>query len=228
MVQSVFRTVGKSVAVLAVGVLVCLQCGCIHEIKRLFVDPDPVDSAVVAEWWDGPKIRPGVRLEIQIGTTGLEPVQAAVLVDQKGDVTLQHLLEKPVHCDGMTLEELKKELVKRYSVYYRQPQVTVTFAPYDGTGVSPWGTVTVLGEVGNPGPVNMPPTMDLTITKILQAAGGVKQYADRTKIRVSRCDRNGKQQRMIVDLNEIGQDGRPDKDIVLRAGDVVWVPETWY
>jgi len=129
---------------------------------------------------------------------------------------------------GMTLEELKKELVKQYSVYYRQPQVTVTFSPWDGRGVSPWGTVTVLGEVSNPGPVNMPPTMDLTITKVLQAAGGVKQYADRTNIRVTRCDRNGKQQRTIIDLNEIGKDGRPDMDMRLRAGDVVWVPETWY
>ena len=32
---------------------------------------------------------------------------------------------------------------------------------YDGKGVSPWGTVTVLGEVAMPGPVNMPSTMDL-------------------------------------------------------------------
>jgi len=31
-----------------------------------------------------------------------------------------------------------------------------------------------------------------------------------------------------VDLKEIGKDGRPDKDMLLRAGDVVWVPETWY
>lgn len=209
-------------------VLAFALCGCVHDVKRLFVDPDPVDSKVVARWWDGPKICPGVRLDIQIGTTGLEPVRFTVLVDQNGDINLQHLLEKPVHCDGMTLETLKQELIRQYAVYYRQPQVTVTFAPYDGQGVSPWGTVTVLGEVGNPGPVNMPPTMDLTITKILQAAGGVKQYADRTNIRVTRCDRNGRQQRMIVDLNEIGKDGRPDKDIVLRAGDVVWVPETWY
>ena len=27
---------------------------------------------------------------------------------------------------------------------------------------------------------------------------------------------------------EIGEKGRIEKDIVLRAGDVVWVPETWY
>jgi protein involved in polysaccharide export with SLBB domain len=128
----------------------------------------------------------------------------------------------------LTLEALKLKLVKQYSVYYRQPQVSVTFAPYDGKGVSPWGTVTVLGEVARPGPVNMPATMDLTVTKVLQEAGGLKPFADRTKIRVTRCDKDGNQTRMYVDINEIGQDGRVDKDLVLRAGDVVWVPETWY
>jgi polysaccharide export outer membrane protein len=70
--------------------------------------------------------------------------------------------------------------------------------------------------------------MDLTVTKVLQEAGGLKPFADRTKIRVTRCDKDGNQTRMYVDINEIGQDGRVDKDLVLRAGDVVWVPETWY
>ena len=33
---------------------------------------------------------------------------------------------------------------------------------------------------------------------------------------------------VYVRQNEIGKDGRVDKDMTLRAGDVVWVPETWY
>jgi len=151
-----------------------------------------------------------------------------VLVDQNGDITLPLLLQEPVACDGLTLDALKQKLVKAYSKYYRQPMITVTFAPYDGKGVSPWGTVTVLGEVGNPGPVNMPATMDLTVTKVLQAAGGCKPFADKTAIRVTRCDKDGNQTRTYVNINEIGKDGRVDKDMSLRAGDVVWVPETWY
>jgi protein involved in polysaccharide export with SLBB domain len=189
---------------------------------------ESVDSSVVATWWDGPRIRPGIALIVQVGSVASQPITMQALVDQNGDITLQHLLQKPVACDGLTLEALKLKLVKQYSVYYRQPQVSVTFAPYDGKGVSPWGTVTVLGEVARPGPVNMPATMDLTVTKVLQEAGGLKPFADRTKIRVTRCDKDGNQTRMYVDINEIGQDGRVDKDLVLRAGDVVWVPETWY
>ena len=225
---------GLSVWFLAVAIAsVCgFVCGCntvCDTVSDFFRDRTPVDASVVATWWDGPRIRPGVKLLIQVGTPAAAPTVMDVIVDQNGDVTLPLLLQDPVACDGLTLEAFKQKLVKAYSKYYRQPMVTVTFAPYDGnTGVSPWGTVTVLGEVSRPGPVNMPSTMDLTVTKVLQAAGGCKPFADKTSIRVTRCDRDGNQTRTYVNLNEIGKDGRVDKDMALRAGDVVWVPETWY
>lgn len=209
------------------AVFCILLCGC-ETFKDVFHEKENVDSDVVATWWDGPRIRAGVALVVQVGSVAAPPVTMSCLVDQNGEITLQHLLQAPVACDGLTLEALKQKLVKAYSVYYRQPQVTVTFAPYDGKGVSPWGTVTVLGEVGNPGPVNMPSTMDLTVTKVLQTAGGLKPFADRSGIIVTRCDKDGNQTRTRVDINEIGKDGRVDKDMTLRAGDVVWVPETWY
>jgi len=31
-----------------------------------------------------------------------------------------------------------------------------------------------------------------------------------------------------VNIKEIGEKGLVDKDMPLRAGDVVWVPDTWY
>ena len=211
---------------------VCVVAGgcetIVDSVSSMFGDKKPVDAAVVAKWWDGPRIIPGVRLLIQVGTSAEAPTRMEVLVDQGGEITLPLLLQDPVACDGLTLEALKQKRVKLYLKYYKQPMVTVTFAPYDGKGVSPWGTVTVLGEVGRPGPVNMPPTMDLTVTKVLQEAGGCKPFADKTSIRVTRCDKDGNQTRTYVNLNEIGKDGRVDKDMSLRAGDVVWVPETWY
>ena len=163
-----------------------------------------------------------------VSSGATQPVTMQVLVDQNGDITLPHLLQSPVACDGLTLDALKQKLTKVYSDYYKQPQITVTFAPYDGRGVSPWGTVKVLGEVVSPGPVNMPSTMDLTVTKVLQAAGGLRPFADKTKIRVSRRDKDGKVTRYKIDLVEIGEKGMGEKDILLHAGDVVFVPETWY
>ena len=204
-------------------------CGC-ETVHEMFAGGgQKVDSSVVATWWDGPRIRPGVNLIIQVGTVAAPPTVMNAEVDQNGDITLPLLLQEPVACDGLTLEALKQKLVKAYSKYYRQPMITVTFGPFDARGgVSPWGTVTVLGEISRPGPVNMPSTMDMTVTKVLQEAGGCKPFADKSAILVTRCDKDGNQTKTKVDINEIGKGGRVDKDMLLRAGDVVWVPETWY
>lgn len=209
---------------------ICIgMCGC-ETIMGLFGDDsqgdDPSASAI---WWDGPRIRPGVSLIVQVGTAAAPPTVMNALVDQNGDITIPLLLQEPIPCDGLTLDALKQKLVKAFSKYYRQPMITVTFGPFDARGgVSPWGTVTVLGEVARPGPVNMPPTMDLTVTKVLQEAGGCKPFADKSAILVTRRNKDMSLTKTKVDINEIGKDGRIDKDMLLRAGDVVWVPETWY
>ena len=213
--------------------LCALACGC-ETVKgvydRMFSsDQRAEEESIAATYWDGPRVRPGIALSIQVAASAAQPVTMHCLVDQKGEIVCPHLLQEPVACEGLSLEALKEKLVKAYSVYYRQPQVTVTFAPYDAnTGVSPWGTITVLGEVARPGPVNMPATMDMTVTKALLAVGGCKPFANKSKVRVTRCDRDGKQKRTIVNINEIGEEGRPDKDMVLRPGDVVWVPEAYW
>lgn len=213
-------------------VLFCLctgLCGC-ETVRGLFDGGGQrAESSVVATWWDGPRVRPGVNLIIQVGTVAAPPTVMNVEVDQNGDITLPLLLQEPVACDGLTLDALKQKLTKAYSKFYRQPMITVTFGPFDARGgVSPWGTVTVLGEVNRPGPVNMPSTMDLTVTKVLQEAGGCKPFADKSSILVTHREKDGSLTKTVVDIKEIGKDGRIDKDMPLRAGDVVWVPETWY
>lgn len=214
---------------IAVVLMSTFLSGCLWDnVIELFRGPEQVDAAVVATWWDGPRIRPGISLAIQVGSVGRAPTPMQVMVDQNGEITLPLLLQEPVACDGLTLDALKQKLMKAYEVYYKQPQIVVTFAPWDGKGISPWGTITVLGEVGRPGPVNMPATMDMTVTKALQEAGGLRPFADKTSIQVSRCDRDGNQTKYKIDINEIGERGRPDKDMGLRPGDVVWVPQTWY
>ena len=202
-----------------------------QSFRNMFAEEDqPIDSTVAAKWIDGPRVRVGVVLIVQVSTLAQQPTTMQVQVDQSGNITLPLLLQDPVHCDGMKLDELKQKLIDLYATYYKQPQVMVTFAPFDAKsgGVSPWGTVTVLGEVMSPGQVNMPSTMDLTVTKVLQFSGGLKPFADKQRVRVTRCDRNGVQTRYTVDLEEIGKEGRIDKDMTLNAGDVVWVPQTWY
>lgn len=184
-----------------------------------------VDPDVLATYVDGPKVRSGVALAISVTAVGAETSShKQYFVDADGYISME--LIGQVKCDGLSLVGLQRKLESAYKKYYLKPSVTVNFVP--GQGVSPYGTVTVLGEVGRQGPVDVPPTMDLRLTKALQLAGGVNAIADKRRVQVTRCDKDGKQTKTKVDLIEIGEDGRPDKDMLLKAGDVVWVPMSWY
>lgn len=208
----------------------CLATGCI--LNSFLSEEEQTaafESSNIASWSDGKaRIKPGVVLNIQVSFPGSTSAEMSCLVDSQGAVTLPYMLREPVLCNGLTLDAFQKKLHKAYQRYIRQPQVTVSFGPYDPrTGVSPYGFVTVLGEVMNPGPVNMPPTMDLTVTKALQLAGNTKPFANKRNVLVTRRAQDGSLTRAEVDIIEIGEKGRIDKDIVLRPGDVVYVRETY-
>jgi len=211
---------------LACGLLSVGLGGCfIFDLLRGDNGGGNVDPDVLATYVDGPKVRSGVALAISVTAVGAETSShKQYFVDADGYISME--LIGQVKCDGLSLVGLQRKLESAYKKYYLKPSVTVNFVP--GQGVSPYGTVTVLGEVGRQGPVDVPPTMDLRLTKALQLAGGVNAIADKRRVQVTRCDKDGKQTKTKVDLIEIGEDGRPDKDMLLKAGDVVWVPMSWY
>ena len=214
-----------TILVLSLGI-----CGC-ASLKSLFPGDKPeksVDADVLATYFDGPKVRPGVALSISVTASGMSgQAQKQYFVDADGYITME--LVGQIKCDGLTLVGLQQKIAAAYEEYFLDPHVTATFIYQAGGGmVSPWGTVTVLGEVNRPGPVDVPSTMDLRVTRALQLAGGATGLADKANIRVTRCDKDGNQTKTNVDLIEIGKEGRPDKDMLLQAGDVVWVPMSWY
>ena len=217
--------------VLACGLLSVGLGGCVvlDYLEKFGGDKDGnVDPNVLATYFDGPKVRPGVALEISVTAVGAEgSSKVQKFVDADGNISME--LIGQVKCDGMTLVGLQKKLESAYKKYYLKPNVTVVFAYQPGQNmVSPYGTVTVLGEVARPGPVDVPSTMDLRLTRALQLAGGMTAIADKRNVQVTRCDKDGKQTKTQVDLVEIGEEGRPDKDILLKAGDVVWVRMSYW
>ena len=225
----------KKMQRLAFGAFVCcllaVGSGC-SSLWTAVTGPDEpanVDVDQLATYFDGePKVRPGVALAISVTATGSSGTAAKqYFVDADGYISME--LVGQIKCDGMSLVGLQKKLESAYKKYYLNPSVTVTFVYQAGQNmVSPWGTVTVLGEVARPGPVDVPSTMDLRLTRALFLAGGMTAIADKRRVQVTRCDKDGKQTKTKVDLVEIGEEGRPDKDMLLKAGDVVWVPMSWY
>ena len=166
-----------------------------------------------------------VFLVVQVSVV-CEPTRTMdLMVDPKGMLTVPDpTLQIPaVACDKMTTEELQQELVRRYQQYILQPQVTVRFGQIDDGGVSPYGFVRVMGMVSRPGPVNMPATRCLTLTQAVQAAGGLRPFANKERIQVTRREKDGSKTKFFLDYDAIGQGGA--EDIRLRSGDVVYAHE---
>ena len=170
---------------------------------------------------DEPKIHPGITLKIIVITAG-KSEEHVVTVSQAGEVTLP--LINAVKCDGLTLLALQEKLKAVHAQFIQNPQITVQFLFGEGM-LSPWGTVRVMGKVGREGPVNIPPTCDLTVTRALQLAGGVTPLGNQNRVKITRTTRDGRQCSTEVDVEEIGKRGKIENDLVLQGGDVIWVPE---
>ncbi|MEI7900874.1 MAG: polysaccharide biosynthesis/export family protein [bacterium] len=176
-----------------------------------------------------PKIKPGLTLRVGLTASGAPEVQEAFKeVNASGEILMPHI--GAVKCDGLTVVELQEKIKTEYKKFFIDPQVTVGFPPIvEGSGMkSPWGEVLMMGEVARPGPVNMSSTRDLTVTRALMLVGGATPLADKRKVKVTRREKDGSLKKFIVDIDKIGQEGRSDLDIVLKPGDVVYVPESWY
>lgn len=175
-----------------------------------------------------PTIKPGLTLRVAVTASGATAVQEGLNeVNANGEILLP--LIGSVKCEGLTIVDLQEKIKTAYKNYYIEPQVTVGFVYAENAGMkSPWGSVLLMGEIGRPGPVNMPSTRDLTVTRALMLAGGATSLADKRNVRVTRREKDGALKKFVVDIDKIGKEGRSDLDIALKPGDVVWVPESWY
>ena len=84
----------------------------------------------------------------------------------------------------------------------------------------------VLGEVRRPGSYQL--EQAATAIEGIALAGGFTEKAAPNRTKIIRTHRDGRQETLVVDLNEVLKRGRKDKDISLTANDVIVVPESFF
>lgn len=175
---------------------------------------------------DGVRLRPGLVISMSVLVAGKKEIEeTGKRITDRGTVALPLLGTLPV--DGLNLDEFSRQLTERYRTYFVNPQVLVEFVrDIHAEGISPWGYVTVLGRVRNPGRIALPATRDLTVSGGIQRAGGFNTSARTDAILITRRAPDGTSQTREVDLNAVGADGRIEDDIVVESDDVVYVPES--
>jgi protein involved in polysaccharide export with SLBB domain len=195
------------------------------ELKDAAQIPVAVTTSSSAPGNESAVLRPGLMISVRVIVAGKKEIEEnAKQISDNGTIILPLLGTMPVA--GQTLDSLAYLLVAMYKDYYVKPQVFVEFVRDANTeAVSPWGYVTVLGRVKNPGQIAIPATRDMTVSAAIQKAGGFSSSANTKAIRVTRHLGPGKNEAVEVNLHAVGAGGRTEDDTVIRSGDVVFVPE---
>lgn len=160
-------------------------------------------------------LRSGDIIELRIGGVPPEEVQQVsgpYTIDGDGYVNLPHIGK--VRADQTTQSDLQRSIESAYKSQqiYTNPSITLTIpntARFVNTG----------GEVK--APQRVPFTADLTLLGAISASGGFTDFADQKKVRLLR---DGKV--TIVNVRDVRKD--PEKDIRLKPGDRIEVPQSFW
>ncbi len=148
-------------------------------------------------------------------------------IDGHGNVNLVYVGE--VHLAGLTIAAAQEAVQNAYieGRYLRHPQVTISVEEYAAR------TVSIQGAVKNPGRFELPPEASLTVVELVTKAGGFTDIGKGSAVRVQHVGGTGSDstqksietfdiQGIITGKSSMKSD---DPALLLRPGDIVYVPE---
>lgn len=157
---------------------------------------------------------------VQITVYEQPDLDTTVRISSTGEIAFP-LLGK-IKAAGLTVSELRdkieKLLVKDYLV---NPQVQVFIEQYRIKQVS------VLGSVQKPGKYDMYTERETTVLEAIAMAGGFSDVASVNGTRIIRKE-NSEERTIPVRVTDITKKGMKEKDIFLKPGDIIFVPESFF
>jgi polysaccharide export outer membrane protein len=146
-----------------------------------------------------------------------EDLNKSVRIEGDGSVALA-LIGK-VKIAGMTVGESQSLITDLYNRdYLVDPQISVLVVQFSPK------VVHILGSVNSPGIVEIPPDRELSLTEAIAGVRGLSRLGNPRSITIKRVDEDGRARQMEVNFSRIIQDPNA-KDIMLKEGDTIWVPE---
>ena len=85
--------------------------------------------------------------------------------------------------------------------------------------------VIVAGQVRQPGIVEFAPGEQRNFIRAIFKAGNFTKFAKKSKVRVFRYNKDGSREKIVINAEEIIDDGKLDEDIKLESGDMIIVDE---
>jgi polysaccharide export outer membrane protein len=138
-------------------------------------------------------------------------------VNDNGELEVPYI--GPVPAEGKSCKQLAHDIrAALQKDYYHHATVILAL---DRVSEKSRGKVYVYGSVRGQGPQDIPADETYTASKAVIRAGGFGDFADKRKIKVTR--KNGES--FTVDLKDVIERGRTDKDVVLQPDDQIYVPQ---
>lgn len=154
------------------------------------------------------RLGPGDSLEVTLW--GLPELSTLATIRPDGYITMP--LVNDLSLDGLTTDEAKKRITDAFSVYIKEPKVTMTLKSVKNISVQ------VMGVVRNPGVYNLPRNEARILGAVAKAGG----YLDNSDTKHVVLTHKGETQSITVDLDKAEKDSR--YDIAISDGDTIVIP----
>ncbi len=171
------------------------------------------DSQYLAELQQEKPYIIGCGDKLQLLVWGHEELTTTSIVRPDGKISLP--LVGDIQAEGLTVEELKKELNKRMSEYIHEPALSILVTEVGSLKIY------MVGEVTRPGEYDL-----VSYTTVLQAiamAGGFTDFARKSKIQIIRTQ-GAEKIKIKFNYKEVVKGKHLDQNIPLRPGDIIVVP----
>ena len=109
--------------------------------------------------------------------------------------------------------------------FYRKATVSLAL---ETASTLPMGTYFVTGQVMKQGAQEIPRDREVTVAAAILEAGGFADFADRRRVRLIRPSADGTSKRFTVDVKAVLEHGDSRKNMVVRPGDYIVVPERMF
>jgi len=157
------------------------------------------------------RIGPGDVLDLLV-TRGATQDKIQTIVRANGRISV---LLAEISVDGLTTDQAAQEIAQKLSVFFRQPIVDVSVKEFNSKKLS------ILGAIGTAGRgAVLPLTGRTTLVDAIVRVGGFGPTARTEQVRITR-----EKKTYTVNMFRYIQEGDPLQDVILDAGDVVFVPE---
>ena len=180
--------------------------------------PPPPPAAALAPINPDYLIGPGDAVNIIVWRN--PEVSMSVPVRPDGKITTPLVEDLPAA--GKTSTQLARDIEGALAKFIQQPVVTVVVTTFVGNFSE---QIRVIGQAANP--QALPYRREMSLMDVLIAVGGVTEFAAGNKASIVRMV-DGKQEKLTVRLDDLIKDGDLSANMMMRPGDILVIPESYF